>query len=94
MQYLHGAREATLRLFSRVLERHEVFVAGCFAVIALVMFSVAALPLTLVSIAALFVLAGFCSGAVAPSRDMLIRLPSSRRRSICASPSATTIREH
>ena len=55
------------------IRRHDAFVAACFALIALVMFAVAALPLPLAAIGALFVVAGFCSGAVAPSRDMMIR---------------------
>ena len=53
--------------------RHDLNVTLCFLVAALAVGGVAAFELSLVEIAGLFVLAGFCTGMVPPSRDMLIR---------------------
>lgn len=53
--------------------RHGGFAAMCFIVVAVVMFSVAAIRLPLAVTGILFTVAGLFSGMVAPSRDMLIR---------------------
>jgi MFS family permease len=53
--------------------RHGRMAAQCFLVVALVMFCVAAVPMTPTFIGVSFVIAGLFSGMVAPSRDMLIR---------------------
>lgn len=53
--------------------RHGLFAAGCFAVMSVVIAAVALFDLSVFAIGALFVVGGFCSGAVSPSRDMLIR---------------------
>ena len=55
------------------VSRHDVVAASCFVVSGLAIFVVAAVELSLISIALLFAIAGFCSGIVAPSRDMMIR---------------------
>jgi MFS family permease len=52
---------------------HDRFAAACFAVIAAMLFTVAAVELPLQAIAALFAVAGLANGLVAPSRDMMIR---------------------
>lgn len=55
------------------VKRHDAVAAGCFLVMAGCLFSVAALSMSLISIALLFAVAGLFSGMVAPSRDMMIR---------------------
>ncbi|HSS62939.1 MAG TPA: MFS transporter [Gammaproteobacteria bacterium] len=55
------------------VSRHDAVAAGCFLIMAACLFAVAALSLSLVAIAVLFVIAGLFSGMVAPSRDMMIR---------------------
>ena len=55
------------------VQRHDVVAASCFLIIACAIFVVAATDLPLLAIAALFALAGLCTGLVAPSRDMMIR---------------------
>jgi len=55
------------------IRHHHVFAAACFVAIGLVFFVVAAVPLSIWGVGALFLVAGFFSGAVSPSRDMLIR---------------------
>ncbi len=53
--------------------RHGLFAASCFVVMAVMIAAVALFKPPLLVIAALFVVGGFCSGAVSPSRDMIIR---------------------
>ncbi len=57
----------------RIRRRHDAFAATCIVLVAVCIGAVAALRPPLALIAALFVVAGFFSGMVAPSRDMLIR---------------------
>ena len=57
----------------RIKRRHDVFAALCFVVTATCIGTVAAFPLPLVAIGALFAVTGLFSGMVSPSRDMLIR---------------------
>lgn len=52
---------------------HGRFAAFCFVVIAVMIFTVAAVDLSLTAIAILFAIAGLANGLVAPSRDMMIR---------------------
>ena len=52
---------------------HHRIVAGCFALSAACVFVVASLELPLAWVAVLLMVAGFGTGVVAPSRDMLIR---------------------
>ena len=52
---------------------HDRFAAFCFVVIAVMIFTVAAVELSLTAIAILFAIAGLANGLVAPSRDMMIR---------------------
>ncbi|NCF82177.1 MAG: MFS transporter [Proteobacteria bacterium] len=52
---------------------HDRFAASCFIVIAMMIFTVAAVDLSLQAIAVLFAVAGLANGLVAPSRDMMIR---------------------
>jgi FSR family fosmidomycin resistance protein-like MFS transporter len=52
---------------------HDRFAASCFVVIAAMIFTVAAVDLSLTAIAVLFAIAGLANGLVAPSRDMMIR---------------------
>jgi MFS family permease len=52
---------------------HDRFAASCFVVIAVMIFTVAAVDLSLTAIAILFAIAGLANGLVAPSRDMMIR---------------------
>jgi len=53
--------------------RHELVVAGCLLLTAVVTVLVAELRFDPPALAALFGLAGFATGVVAPSRDMLVR---------------------
>ena len=55
------------------IRHHHLFAALCFVAIAIVFFAVAGFSMRLGTIASLFVIAGFFSGVVSPSRDMLIR---------------------
>ena len=52
---------------------HDRFAALCFIVMAAMIFTVAAMDLSLRTIAVLFAVAGLFNGLVAPSRDMMIR---------------------
>ena len=52
---------------------HDRFAASCFVVIAAMIFTVAAVDLSLTAIAVLFAIAGLANGLVAPSRDMMVR---------------------
>lgn len=52
---------------------HDRFAAFCFVVIAVMIFTVAAVELSLTAIAIAFAIAGLANGLVAPSRDMMIR---------------------
>ena len=52
---------------------HDRVAASCFIVIAVTIFAVAAIDMSLEVIAVLFAVAGLANGLVAPSRDMLIR---------------------
>jgi len=53
--------------------RHGLFAGGCFLIMAAAIAAVVLLDPPLTGIAVLFVIGGFFSGAVSPSRDMLIR---------------------
>jgi MFS family permease len=55
------------------VQRHDIVAAGCFVVMAAAIFSVAALSMTLPTIAVLFAITGLFAGMVSPSRDMMIR---------------------
>lgn len=55
------------------ITRHHWFAGSCFVIMGLCFFAVAGFGLTLAWVAVFFVIAGFFSGAVSPSRDMLIR---------------------
>ena len=57
----------------RIQRRHDLFAATCFVVMAGCVATVAALPLPLAAVGALFVVTGLFAGMVSPSRDMLIR---------------------
>ena len=57
----------------RIRRRHDAFAATCIVMVALCIGAVAALRPPLALVAAFFLVAGFFSGMVAPSRDMLIR---------------------
>lgn len=54
-------------------QRHDLNAALCFVISGSAIFMVAALELSSLEIAGLFIVAGFFVGVVAPSRDMLIR---------------------
>jgi MFS family permease len=53
--------------------RHDLLVGGCMIMTALLVAPIAAFGPPLVLVAALLGAAGFFSGAVAPSRDMMVR---------------------
>jgi MFS family permease len=53
--------------------RHGLVAAGCFSVSALMVLAVALVPLTPALVIATLGAAGFFSGVIAPSRDMLVR---------------------
>ena len=55
------------------IRHHHLFAGVCFVAIALAFFIMAGLSMRLEVIAFVFVIAGFFSGVVSPSRDMLIR---------------------
>jgi len=55
------------------LTRHDLFVTACLVVFALSAFAVAAFDPPLPVTGILFAIAGLSSGAVAPSRDMMVR---------------------
>ena len=57
----------------RIRRRHDAFAALCIVMVAVCIGVVAAFRPPLAVIAVIFVVAGFFSGMVAPSRDMLIR---------------------
>ena len=57
----------------RIRRRHDAFAAVCIVMVAACIGTVAALQPPLAVVAGFFVAAGFFSGMVAPSRDMLIR---------------------
>ena len=57
----------------RIRRRHDAFAAVCIVMVAACIGTVAALRPPLAVVAGFFVAAGFFSGMVAPSRDMLIR---------------------
>ena len=57
----------------RIRRRHDAFAALCIVMVAACIAVVAAFRPPLAVIAVIFVVAGFFSGMVAPSRDMLIR---------------------
>ena len=54
-------------------QRHSFVAAGCFIMVGVLVACVAAFDLPLTMVTVLFGLAGFFSGMVAPSRDMMIR---------------------
>ena len=53
--------------------KHNLVAAACFIMIALLVFIIAAVNMSLILTTVFFALAGLCSGIVAPSRDMMIR---------------------
>lgn len=55
------------------IARHDLVAAGCFVCVASCIFTVAAFDLPMLVIGLLFAVAGFCTGFVAPQRDMMIR---------------------
>ena len=55
------------------IQNHHVFAASCFVLLSVIFFCLAGIDLNLWVIAVLLVCAGFFSGTVSPSRDMLIR---------------------
>lgn len=55
------------------ITRHDLAAAGCFCCVALCIFTVAAFDLPMFVNGLLFAVAGFCTGFVAPQRDMMIR---------------------
>jgi len=55
------------------LTRHDLFVTGCLATVAVCAFLVAALEPPLPITGIVFAVAGLASGCVAPSRDMMVR---------------------
>ncbi|MDX1514626.1 MAG: MFS transporter [Gammaproteobacteria bacterium] len=55
------------------VRRHDLVAAACFVIMALCVFTVAAVPMPLAAVAALFAATGLFSGMVSPSRDMMIR---------------------
>ena len=55
------------------MQRHDLVAGLCTAVVALLIFLIAGVDLSMWALLTLFALAGFLSGVVAPSRDMLIR---------------------
>ncbi len=55
------------------IRHHHLFAGVCFVAIALAFFTMAGLSMRLEVIAFVFIIAGFFSGVVSPSRDMLIR---------------------
>ncbi len=57
----------------RIRRRHDAFAATCIVMVAVCVGAVAAFRPPLAVVALFFVAAGFLSGMVAPSRDMLIR---------------------
>jgi len=54
-------------------ERHAAFAAACFVVAAVSLGALALPGVPVAAVAALLAVAGFVTGAVAPSRDMLVR---------------------
>lgn len=55
------------------ISRHDLVAATCIAIIALCIFAIAAFDPPLLVIGMLLAVAGFCTGYIAPARDMLIR---------------------
>ena len=55
------------------ITRHDRFAAGCLTVIAACAFTIAAITPHIVIIALVLGIAGLASGAVSPSRDMIVR---------------------
>jgi MFS family permease len=53
--------------------RHSQIAAGCFAVNAAIVFTIAAVTLPTLALALTMAVAGFLSGVIVPSRDMLVR---------------------
>jgi predicted MFS family arabinose efflux permease len=53
--------------------RHDWLVGGCMILIALTVAPVAAFTLSLVTVSVLLGIAGFASGTIAPSRDLMVR---------------------
>lgn len=73
--YLFGAPLGVLSggfAVNRIV-RHDLVAAGCFVCVASCIFTVAAFDLPMPVIGLLFAAAGFCTGFVAPQRDMMIR---------------------
>ena len=56
----------------RTTKHHQV-VGACFVAIVVLAGAIPALQPSILVVAVLFALAGFCSGVVAPSRDMMVR---------------------
>ena len=55
------------------IPRHDLVAAGCFVCVGACFLAVAAFDPPLLVIGLLFAIAGFCTGFVAPQRDMMIR---------------------
>ena len=55
------------------IHNHHIFAASCFVLLSIIFFFLAGVNLHLVTITALLICAGFFSGVISPSRDMLIR---------------------
>ena len=53
--------------------RHNQVAAGCFAATAVLTFTVGTIPLAAVTLIVAMTAAGFLSGMIAPSRDMMVR---------------------
>ena len=54
-------------------ERHSQIAAGCFAINAAIVFTIASVTLPALALTLTMALAGFLSGVIVPSRDMLVR---------------------
>jgi MFS family permease len=54
-------------------ERHGQIAAACFAINALIMFAIASVTLPELALTITMAVAGFLSGVIVPSRDMLVR---------------------
>jgi MFS family permease len=53
--------------------RHSQIAAGCFAVNAAIVFTIASVTMPIVLLTLTMAVAGFLSGVIVPSRDMLVR---------------------
>lgn len=53
--------------------RHNQVAAGCFAITAALTFAIGSIPLSALGLTSAMTMAGFLSGMIAPSRDMMVR---------------------